>query len=253
MIPHFAIISSGRPGRVSEMGKHLGALAPLATWYVGADEEQDYRYAGAPNVVPAGDLPTARNTALEAAFKTDQVCCQFSDDLTGVQWTPDRERKYKVPMGRAVALVMGLGLTEGARLAGAAAVDNLFYLPKDDVSRQAFIIGDFSLHAPSPIRFDTNLTLKEDLSYSIDHLKLYGKVGRVNTVLANWQHRTNHGGAVQYRTMEREEAACRYIEEKHPGCTRRNPNREIPELLLVWPPKTGVSPLRGTADAVAEG
>lgn len=249
MIPYIAVISSGRPARVDDMNLHLKELAPLAVWHVGADEEADYRYAGAANVVPSGGLSESRNAALEAAFKDYRICVQFSDDLTGVQWTPDRERKYRIPLPRAVALVQNLGLTDGARLAGAAAVDNLFYLPKDDISRTAFVIGDFTVVSPSRPRYDTNLRLKEDLDFSLQHLKMYGKVGRVNTVLANWQHRTNHGGAVQYRTMAEEQKAVDYIMAKHPGAVRINPARDIPELSLVWPPKADVIPKRDEVEA----
>jgi hypothetical protein len=131
-------------------------------------------------------------------------------------------------------------------MVGCAATDSTMFMPKDDVSRHCFIIGDFIAVAPTPLRFDPALKLKEDLDYSIQHLQMYGQVGRLNTVLANWQHRTNLGGAVQYRTRAGEQEAIEHIQGKWPGWTRLNPRREN-ELLLVWPPtevQQTVSPLR---------
>jgi hypothetical protein len=133
----------------------------------------------------------------------------------------------------------------GAPLVGAAATDNAFFMPADLVSDHAFIIGDLMLVHPNPLRFDEDLRLKEDLDYSIQHLKMFGRVSRMNTILANWQHRTNYGGAVQYRTVATEREAIEVIQAKHPGWTRLNPRREN-ELLLVYPPVEvqTVSPLR---------
>lgn len=250
-LPHIAIISSGRPKRVQEMKHHLGHLSELTTWYVGDGEKADYEYAGARVVVESGLLCPSRNLALERAFEMGKVCVQLSDDLTGIDWCNDRQTKHRITLERAIRLVAaGLSLgSPAARLAGAAATDNSFFMPKDDVSRHVFIIGDFMAVAPNPIRFDENLHLKEDLDYSIEHLKLYGQVARVNTVLAGWQHRTNLGGAVQYRTAAGEQEAIAYISAKHPGWVRENTARAN-ELLLVYPPKEAaaevVSPLRGS-------
>jgi hypothetical protein len=249
VIPHIAIISSGRPGRVQEMRTHLGKLAELAFWYVGADESADYAYAGAPTVIESGGLCESRNAALESAFATDKICVQLSDDLTGVDWCFDHKNKNRITLERAV-LMVAQSLGKGARLAGAGATDNAFFIPADDISEHVFIIGDLMAVAPNPLRFDENLRLKEDLEYSIQHIKEYGKVARLNTILANWQHRTNLGGAVQYRTAAGEQEACDYIAAKHPGWTRKNVKRDNPEILLVYPPATiqeTVSPLRAEA------
>lgn len=245
-LPHIAVISSGRPGRVQEMRTHLGNLAELAVWYVGDGERPDYEYGGAARVVESGGLVDSRNTALEVAFRLDKTCIQLSDDLTGVDWCYNRKEKNRIPLSRAI-LMVAQALGRGARLAGAAATDNVFFMPKDDISEHVFIIGDLIAVAPNSLRFDPNLRLKEDLEYTIQHIKNFGKVARLNTVLANWQHRTNYGGAVQYRTTVAEQEACDYIAAKHPGWTRMNPRRDNPELLLVYPPVTieePVSPLR---------
>lgn len=237
-VPSIAVISSGRPGRVADMHGHLGArLTPAALWIVGEGESEDYRYAGAKNILEGGGLIASRNLALEIAFQQNRISVQLSDDITGVDWSFDRKNKYRITLERAIAMVMAPLQHDGPMLAGAGATDNLFYMPKDDVSKHVFIIGDLMAVKPCDLRFDPNLHLKEDLDFSIQHLKKYGEVARMNTILANWQHRTNHGGAVQYRTAAGEQEAVDYIAAKHPGWVRLNPNREIPELLLQWPPK----------------
>lgn len=242
---YIAVISSGRPARVAEMKKHLGNLAERAVWYVGADEGADYRYAGADLTVEAGTLSHARNLALEEAFRQDEVCAQLSDDLTGVDWSGNHDSKHRITLERAIGMIVKQ-LASDVKLAGAGATDNVFFMPVADVSEHVFIIGDLMAIAPNPLRFDENLNLKEDLEYSIQHLKEYGQVARLNTILANWQHRTNHGGAVQYRTAAGEKSAVDYIMTKHPGWVVENGRRDN-ELLLRWPPITipDVSPLRG--------
>lgn len=244
-LPHIAIISSGRPGNVERMTGHLGRLSGIETWYVGDGEAPDYHYAGAVNVVEAGLLSQSRNAALERAFSMNMVCVQLDDDLTAVDWCIDGVTKHRITLERAIGLVVA-GLGNGAYFAGAGATDNAFFMPKKDgqpvtLSEQVLIVSSFSAHAPHPIRFDENLRLKEDFDMTIEHLKRYGKVARVNTVLAGWQHRTNLGGAVQYRTTAGEQLAIAYLEGKHPGWITGGRN-DIEIRLVI--PNPDVSPLR---------
>lgn len=233
---HIAIISARRPARVPEMRKHLGPLADQARWYVRDEQDvDDYGYAGAGDVFAAGDLVTARNLALEEAFAAGSNCVQLSDDLTGVDFAPDRDRKSRITLPLAIQMLARF-VTPECPVVGAAATDNLFFMPKDNVSSAAFIIGDLMVIGPNRLRFDAALRLKEDLELSIAALKEFGQVARVNTLLPGFQHRTNGGGVVDYRTSELERESIAYIMAKHPGCVRLNPRRED-EILLVWPPK----------------
>jgi hypothetical protein len=237
-LPHIAIISSGRPGNVGRMVEHLGRLAGIETWYVGEGEGPDYRYAGATNIVEAGGLAHSRNLALDRAFSMGLPCVQLDDDLTAVDWCVDGVNKHRITLERAIGLVTA-GLGNGAYFAGAGATDNAFFMPKKDgkpipISEHALIVSSFSAVAPNPIRFDENLRLKEDFGMTIEHLIKYGKVARVNTVLAGWQHRTNLGGAVQYRTTASEMEAIAYLKEKYPGYI--GTGRNDIEIRLVYPP-----------------
>ena len=246
-LPHLAIISSGRPKRVPAMQEHLGRLAGIETWYVGDGEAADYRYAGAKNVVEAGGLSASRNRALDVAFSMGMVCAQLDDDLTAVDWCGDGITKHRITLERAIGLVQA-GLGNGAYFAGAAATDNAFFMPKKDgkpvpISDHVLIVSSFSCVAPNPLRFDEGMRLKEDFDMTIRHLKQFGKVARVNTVLAGFQHRTNLGGAVQYRTTEAEMEAIAYLQAAHPGWLSKGRN-DI-EVRLVYPPfDPTISPLR---------
>lgn len=233
---HIAVISARRPARVPEMNRHLGPLGQIARWYVRDEQDvDDYLYAGAGDVFAAGDLVSARNLALEEAFRADSTCVQLSDDLTGIDYAPDPDRKSRITLPLAIQLLSRF-VTPECPLVGAAATDNMFFRPKYDVSSAAFIIGDLMVIGPTRLRFDAALRLKEDLELSIAMLKEYGKVARVNTILPGFQHRTNGGGVVDYRTAELEQESIAYIMAKHPGYVILNKRREN-EILLKWPPK----------------
>lgn len=243
-LPHIAIISSGRPGNVAKMQEHLGSLSGIETWYVGPGEEPDYRYAGATNIVEGGALAPNRNLALERAFQVGQVCVQLDDDLQRIDWCVDGETKHQITLQRAIGLLTAC-LATGAYLAGTAATDNAFFMPKKDgvpvaISDKVLITAAMMAVAPNPIRFDENLRLKEDFGHTIDHIQKYGKVARVNTILARFQYQTNGGGAVQYRTHALEQESIAYLHAKYPGWLTQG--RTEDELRLVIPSE--ISPLR---------
>lgn len=239
MNPYIAVISAGRPDRVAPM-LALTAGARLR-WYVGNGERAAYEGAGA-TVIGEGKLCVARNMALADAFGEGRVCVQVSDDLKKLEWTSDGESRHEDSFTAAVAMLQNAvtGGTPGARLAGVAPTNNLFFYPAGrPVSTDKFIVGDFFAVAPSTPRFTTELRLKEDYDFTLQHLAAYGKVARVNGILATFAHRTNKGGAVAYRTESVEQKAIAWLKARWPGCIHDNPRRPN-EVLLRWTPQVSL-------------
>lgn len=76
------------------------------------------------------------------------------------------------------------------------------------------ILGPCTGHLSHNLMYDEKMDLKEDYDISIQALSKYKKILRFNKYAVNADHKNNKGGCVSYRTMEREEAACRAIEKK---------------------------------------
>lgn len=231
---HIAVISSGRPGQVAVMNEHLGG--DHATWYVKPGEEDEYRAAGAARVVGAVDgLCGARNAALDDAFAARYHCVQLSDDLKKVRRALDKKRADPLTVEQAIRAMKAELTRSGARLAGAAPTDNPFYFnPNAPVRTEHFIVGDFLVIAPSEVRFDLRLRLKEDYGFTIDHVQRFGKVARCDFILATFQHYSNPGGAVAVRTTELEQEMIALLKAKYPAWIKDNPRRPN-EVLLKAP------------------
>ena len=216
-----AIISHKRAGNVGKMSAHL----PNAVWYVGHGEADEYKEAGAVNVVESGGLIDSRNRALDDAHNSGRGCVQVSDDFGGVTLAGTKSDK-KITLLQAIEMMSGVADQIGAKLAGVAPVANRFYVdPEKPVKTRHFIVGDLIYVAPSSPRFDDKLRLKEDYDFTAQHLKEYGAVARLDVLMAKFAHRTNAGGAVAYRTSDVEQEAIAYLKAKWPGAIVDNPRR----------------------------
>ncbi len=220
-----AIISTKRAANVQAMCTHF----PGATWHVGIGESSAYRDQGAGQVMESDSLVAARNQALSAAFNMGVYSLQVSDDL---RWF-----KYQVPNLHEVTGIMAAELLyktlhsdTTAHLAGIPPTDNP-YFAKPRCQYHHFIIGDFCMVKPTPLRFDAACTLKEDYDYTLAHLLHYGRVVRDGRLLAAFRHYDNTGGACDYRTDEREHAMMLYLINKWNGAVYPNSKRKN-ELLI---------------------
>jgi hypothetical protein len=233
--PLVCIISAGRPQAAEWMEAWCDGLEPL--WLVGREQIPDYRSFGARDVMEGGSLCDARNRALDIAQAHNRPCVQLSDDLRalGAAHGPKRADVWPLKLPEVIE-ILGNALAEtGAQLAGCAPTANPFY-SRQKINQTGFIVGDLILTAAGcPIRFDTALRLKEDYDYTLAHLTEYGRVARVDYLLADFLHRRNRGGAVAYRSAEMEQNAIAYLKGKWPGQLRDNPRRPN-EVLLKWRP-----------------
>lgn len=224
-----AVISSGRPGAVIPM-QELGWDDEWCTWYVGDGEYDTYRAAGASSVIEAGGLVAARNRALEDAFVRNEPSIQVSDDCVSI-------KRYDGAIGTPAtpsALVADAldHVTDNCRLVGVAPTANAFYASLK-VKRQHFIVGDFFVAAPSHLRFDPRLKLKEDYDFTASHLRAFGEVARLDWWLVEFRHRSNPGGAVAYRTVDLEDESIALLRKKWGSWIRDNPRR--PHEILLRP------------------
>jgi len=224
-----SIISSGRAANVADMQ----ALVGPATWVVPGGQASDYLAAGATRVLyDKGGLCAGRNVALEEAFQEGLACVQLSDDLRKLELAAGPKTVRPASFGEVVRMMREACGATGARLAGIAPVANAFYFnPSRPYNTAAFILGDFIYVRPTGLRFDTQLRLKEDYDYTLQHLRMYHAVARCNAVLGHFRHRTNAGGACAVRTTELEQASIAHLKAKWPGYIKDNPRRPN-EILL---------------------
>jgi len=99
-----------------------------------------------------------------------------------------------------------------------------------------FILGDFFVVEPdSTVRFDEDMTLKEDYGFTAAHITKYGSVMRCNRMTLNVKHYDNGGGAVTNRDSKGEEERrnIAILEQKFPGFFRKHPRRKNEVVLKV--------------------
>ena len=210
MTYQIAVISHARAKAVPKIQEY----APDAIWYVGYGEKADYETAGATNVIESGNLIDSRNAALEDAHAKGLASVQISDDLGGLQILQDDEL-HDITLTETLTILSNVADSWGVKLAGVAPVANKFYLSeKTPIKQHHFIIGDLIFVKPSTPRFDPKLRLKEDYDFTAQHISTYGAVARLDTICAKFAHRTNSGGAVEYRNTELEQQAIAYLKSK---------------------------------------
>lgn len=225
------IISKGRWDNVQAVQKLTGKNV---TWLVANGEKVFYQAMGANNVVEAGGLMAARNQALDMAFANKRICVQLSDDIMRIKRGLNKKESQTITFDEAIQIILkGMEQTK-AMLGGVAPTANAFFTNfQIPVRTRHFIVGDFIVIKPTDLRFDTNMRLKEDYDYTLQHLDKYGAVARCDLVLAEFKHRTNAGGAVEYRTDDLEQETIEYLKQKWGDVVRDNPRR--PNEILIKP------------------
>lgn len=189
-----------------------------------------YQKNGCKTVKETGGLMDSRNAALELAFKEDKICVQLSDDIKKVTLNKNFFEPTVVDLDEAIQdIVDKFNKVKGINLLGVPPTDNFFFA-KSIVSKNTFCIGDMLFVKPSDIRFDTQLTLKEDYDFTLQHMEL-GDVIRYQKYLFTFEHYSNAGGAVDVRDNEEEQKNIRILKSKWGDKIRLNPKREN-EIIL---------------------
>jgi hypothetical protein len=232
-----AVISHARPNNVARTTKRIGQ----ATWYVGSDPEeiQAYQYTGAASVIGSGALCRSRNAALEDAFSRGLVCVQVSDDMARCCHLKAKNSEKLVrptmPFTSAVNMVWDELEHSPYYLGGGAPNDFIAWdYYNKPVVNAAFILGDFMVIKPNPLRFDETLPLKEDYDYTCQHLKAYGGVVRCNRVMVDFEHRSKLGGVFNARDAGTELQAIQRLKEKWGDWIKPNPRSQYEVLFNGW-------------------
>ena len=189
-----------------------------------------YEENGCKNVYETGNLMKSRNFALDHAFKNKKICVQLSDDIKKVVVNKNFGEPVKVKLDFAIKdIVSKFNLVKGVNLLGIPPTDNYFFANKL-VSTNTFCIGDMLFVKPNDLRFDEQLTLKEDYDYTLQH-KERGDVIRYQKYLFSFEHYSNKGGAVDVRDDKEEQKNIQILKSKWGNKVRLNPKRKN-EILI---------------------
>lgn len=223
-------ISHRRPDNVKTVFETTGTEEIV---FVVNDQKDvdDYKAAGAVEVVTGGSLVGNRNAALDYCFKRGKICVQIDDDLISVSvndFTGKRTKQYVTVKQAIDDLIVGF-IKSDYKFAGAPPTENPFFATK--VSQENILItAPFTLTKPNNIRFDKNVRLKEDYDYTLQHIEQGGCI-RYHKYLFNFKRYGNDGGAVSYRTSELEQQSIQYLQQKWGECIKLNTKREN-EILI---------------------
>ena len=190
-----------------------------------------YKKNGCVNVYDTGNLMDSRNFALDHAFKNNNICVQLSDDIKKVKLNINFYKNKEVELDEAIQdIVKKFNKIKGVDLLGVPPTDNYFFAGKLVVENK-FCIGDMLFVKPNNLRFDTQLTLKEDYDYTLQHIEK-GKVLRYQKYLFTFQHYSNKGGAVDIRNDKEEQKNIMILKSKWGDKIRLNPKRKNEILIL---------------------
>lgn len=193
-------------------------------------EKKLYLDAGCLNVYETGNLMQSRNFALEHAFKLKYICVQLSDDIKKVVINKNFGKPIKVELDFVIEdIVSKFNNIKGINLLGIPPTDNFFFANRL-ISLNTFCIGDLFFVKPNDIRFDEQLTLKEDYDYTLQH-KERGDVIRYQKYLFTFEHYTNKGGAVDIRDDKEEKKNIMILKSKWGNKVKLNSKRKN-EILI---------------------
>lgn len=193
-------------------------------------EGQLYKKNGCLNVFETGNLMQSRNFALQHAFNQNKICVQLSDDIKKVVVNKNFGEPVKIDLDFAIKdIVSKFNKTKGVKLLGIPPTDNYFFANKI-VSINTFCIGDLLFVKPNELRFDEQLTLKEDYDYTLQHMQI-GDVIRYQKYLFTFEHYSNKGGAVDVRSDKEEQKNIMILKSKWGDKIRLNPKRKN-EILI---------------------
>jgi len=230
---HFTIISHNRSENVKKIEEITG-IGNQLTWYVGKHEKQDYKHAQG-NVIASGGLVDSRNAALDSAMYSNRYCFMLEDDLVKCQMFNSTKQAIDISFLQAVQEMYNILQGMPVYLAGIAPTNNnLFYDTNKPIGLKHYIIGSFILIKPKcRLRFDKQFRLKEDYDFTLQHIRAYGGVCRLNYLIPKFLHYKNKGGAVDYRTDDLEQSTIKKLKKKWGNTIRDNPRRKNEVLLHV--------------------
>jgi len=172
--------------------------------------------------------------ALDYAATEGKYCLMLDDDLVKIKHyltIGEAEMSFETMVIEMYSLLKGTPLY----LAGVASTNNrYFYHPEKPLGLKHFCGGWCTLtKMDSKPRYDSALRTKEDYDITLQHIKEYGGVLRINYLSPQFKHWNNPGGVVDYRSDAVEQASIKYLEKKWGRAIRRNTKRPNEILLRV--------------------
>mgnify|MGYP001578586443 CR=1 FL=1 len=232
------IISHSRSDNVERYNKWLAKYTDEIYWYVGKGETHDYISNGAIHVIESGGLIESRNKALDDAFQEGKVCCQISDDLMGLMVCLDNNITVATTLKSVIQALYLYSRDKSYKLIGLPPTDNdFFYSPQQSISFDKFIVADLILVKPTYLRFDSEIYVKEDYDFTLQHIREYGGILRINNILATFAHRKNKGGTFETRTLDREMEVIRRLKAKWGDIVKSHETRTRTDEILINPSK----------------
>jgi len=261
---HFCIVSARRTNTregladiaVTQANFEMAGVVP--TWYVDAESIKAYRELGLKAVV-GGKLTEARNKCLRDAARLGKACVQVSDDISRYEYYDGEQAEngsddaanrafaaatchVLTPVSAARFLLAKLRGAQGELPGYAPQLAGVYPLGSCSrafggaaVTTANFVLGDFFVVDRSPLRFDEEMTLKEDYDYTAQHIARHGGILRCNRMTVSAKHHAP-GGAESLRDKKglEEQRNIAILLRKWPKAFRAHPKRKN-EVVLQWP------------------
>lgn len=221
---YLACISTNRPGNVQEIKKRTGLDF---TFYTRKGETELYKKNGANAVVEVdGNIVVARNKAISDAGAN--YCLQISDDyqytnlITGMK---GNYKRTKIEFVKAIEIMLKKAKELNATVCGTSITDSVIHYQSKPYTINKLVVNDCIIVRPSLI-YDERADLKEDYDMFCTCIKNKELVLRFDCLQMKFPHRTNKGGANDYRTKEKEQACNLYVLNKHFGMLQNHKTRK---------------------------
>ncbi len=206
---HIAISSYKRAGLVKTQ-----AIAPEASIYVPESQADEYREHHA-NIIAIpdeqdGSIVKKRNAILD--MNKGKWVLIMDDDLSDVGYWEDGTRHIMTPsvFMDFIEKYFDLANQMGVRLWGINQKrDEMAYQTMRPFNLLSPILGPFSGHLDSVLRYDETCDLKEDYDFWLQNIQMYRKTLRINKYHYRHAHATGMaGGATTYRSLDVERAVA---------------------------------------------
>lgn len=229
----FAVVSSNRPDNVAQMESFAAQCDSQIHWFVPENQPEQYLKSGAHYVYESGGLVPSRNAALKMAFESNKICVMLDDDLKKCEMITNAKDKVEITFKQMINEMYKILRNSPCRMAGISPTTNTFYYnPKQPIGLRHFCIASLIMVSPCDLYFDEQFRTKEDYDYTLQHIKKFGGVMRINYLIPTFGHYTNKGGVVDYRTPELEQDSIRKLKEKWgTNIVKDNPRR--PNEILI--------------------
>lgn len=230
---HFAVISHNRTENIKKIEEITG-LAKKLVWYVGEGEKKAYREIAQGEVIEGGKLVPSRNKALQIANAEGKYCLMMDDDLVECAMIAASGQVCKVKFETLAREMFRVLSTTPVYLAGVAPTPNpFFYNPVKPIGMKHFIGSWMMLIKQNELKFDEQLKTKEDYDYTLQHIKRYGGVARLNYLIPTFRHFGNKGGLHDIRNAEIEQDSIAKLRAKWGSSIQLNKKRPNEILLRV--------------------